>query len=89
MANSVPLNQTVALSLSPPAEVAFTNIVVNDTICFEFESESGSDYVLQSSTDLVQWTSSSFTIHGLGQRETTYDPSGFDSHKFYRLLVME
>jgi photosystem II stability/assembly factor-like uncharacterized protein len=89
MANSLPLNQTVALSLSPPAEVAFTNIVVNDTICFEFESESGSDYVLQSSTDLVQWTSSSFTIHGLGQRETTYDPSGFDSNKLYRLLVME
>jgi len=89
VANDVALNQTVSLSLAPPAEVAYTNIVVVGTVCLEFESEAGTDYVLQSSTNLVEWFNKAFTIHGLGQIETTYDPSGFDSNKLYRIIVSE
>jgi hypothetical protein len=87
--NSVALNQTVELSEAPPAEVAHTAIEVGGTICFEFESELGTNYVLQCSTDLAGWTNQTFTIHGLGQAERTCDPSGFDSSKFYRIIVTD
>jgi len=72
----------------PNGGVTFTNVEVNDVIGFQFESQDGVNYQLQCSSNLVDWISKNFTIHGLGQLETMFDPSGFDSNNNYRILIL-
>jgi len=73
---------------APPSDVTITNIVVNNVIGFQFESQSGVNYQLQCSSNLVDWVSKDFTIHGKGRLETTFDPSGFDPLNNYRILIL-
>ena len=68
--------------------VTITNVTVDGTIAFQFESVAGTDYELESSTNMVDWDTKNITIHGLGQTETAFDPSGFDTNKTYRVLTV-
>ena len=74
--------------LPAPPEPVLTEVALNDTIGFEFDSIFAIDYQLQYSTNgMATWSTENFTIHGLGQTEMVFDPSGFDSNKAYRVIV--
>ena len=68
--------------------VTITNVMVEGTMGIQFESLPSTDYQLESSTNLVDWDIRNFTIHGLGQTETAFDPSGFDSNKTDRIVTV-
>jgi len=75
--------------IEPPPLATSSNVAVSGAVALEFESVLGSNYVLQCSTNLVTWSSKSFTIHGLGQTETAIDSSGSAADKSYRILVTD
>jgi hypothetical protein len=71
----------------PELGVAITTGVVNDVTGFMFDSDNGTNYQLECSTNDVDWTAANVLIHGLGQTETTFDPNGYDSNKTYRIVI--
>ena len=72
----------------PEVGVAITTGFVDNVVGFTFDSEAGKDYQLECTTDNVNWTARNFTIHGLGQTETVFDTTGFDSNKNYRVVTL-
>ena len=68
--------------------VTITNVMVEGTLGIQFESLPGTDYQLGWSTNLVDWDTKNLTIHGQGQTETAFDPSGFDTNKTYRIVTV-
>jgi len=71
----------------PELGVAITTGIVNDVTGFMFDSDNGTNYQLECSTNDVDWTAANVVIHGLGQTETTFDPNGYDSNKTYRIVI--
>ena len=49
----------------------------------------GVNYDLQWSSNMVDWISKDFTIHGKGGTVTTFDPGGFDSNRHYRIVTVD
>ncbi len=76
-------------SINQSFTVPIATDVVNNVMVIHFDSEPGFDYRLQRAPDLGNWTSKNFTIHGLGQSETVFDPIGFDTHNNYRIICVE
>ena len=72
-----------------PPELGFTNITVSDETGFRFDSQDGVNYDLQWSSNMVDWISKDFTIHGKGGTVTTFDPGGFDSNRHYRIVTVD
>jgi len=75
------------LMLDIPVPVTHTNVMVNGVVEFEFQSSSNVNYRLECSTNMTNWVPLNIIIEGLGQTETTFDPSGFDSNKAYRVVA--
>jgi hypothetical protein len=73
---------------TPPPPIAVTTSLVDNVVGLTFDSEDGKDYQLESTTDNVNWTAANFTIHGLGQTETTQDLAGNDPNKNYRIVTL-
>lgn len=65
------------------------SMVVEDTIGFEFLSETGVFYRLEHSLSGISWTPVNATIEGRGQIEYAFDPGGYDSNKIYRVMPLE
>ena len=76
-------------SIVPTSEFGFTNITVSDETGFRFDSQDGVNYDLQWSSNMVDWISKDFTIHGKGGTVTTFDPGGFDSNRHYRIVTVD
>ncbi len=72
----------------PELGVAISTGLVNDVTGFMFDSDNGTNYQLEYSTNDVDWTAANVIIHGLGQTETTFDPNGYHSNKTYRIVVV-
>ena len=73
---------------SPPPPIVVTTGIVDNVIGLSFDSEAGKNYQLECTTDNENWTAGNFTIHGIGQTETTFDPTGSDSNKNYRIVTL-
>jgi hypothetical protein len=66
----------------------FTNVTVDSEVGFQFDSAPGADYQLQCSTNGTNWTSGNITVHGLGQTEVLFSPTGINTSKQYRIAVL-
>jgi len=80
----------VAFQVKPVQAVAFTNVVVADTVGAEFLSELGAVYELQSTPNLLNsndWMSTGAFVNGNGTNMFLFDASGFSSNKNYRVVA--
>lgn len=78
----------IVLSDSTTENVQIVNAstgTVDDVVQFEYESQSGFDYTVECSANLVSWTPLS-TTPGQGGTLTASDPTGSDSEKVYRVV---
>ena len=72
----------------PPGPVAFTNVVVADTVGMEFATADGAIYELESTPDLLNsndWTGTGAYVIGNGTNRFLFDPDTFSSNKNYRV----
>jgi hypothetical protein len=64
------------------------SIFVEDTVGFEFLSETGVSYRLEHSLSGISWTPVNATYEGTGGIFHVFDPEGYDSNKTYRVVPL-
>ncbi len=79
---------STASTSPPPPGIVITTGVVDNVMTVTFDSENGKDYQLECTTNNVDWTAANFTLHGLGQTENTFAPTGSESEKKYRVVTL-
>jgi hypothetical protein len=57
----------------------------NGQFQFSFNTTAGQDYTIQTSTDLINWTSV-FELLGDGDSDTVIDPNASTAQRFYRII---
>jgi hypothetical protein len=65
-------------------------MIVSNVMGIVFQSEAGTDYELEFTTNMQgqTWRSGKFTAHGDGTVLTVFDPTGPNDKKFYRLTAI-
>ena len=58
-----------------------------NAVFFDFNSVSGFEYDLESSTNMADWVFTGLIVTGDGGTMSVFDPTGTDTNKSYRLSI--